>query len=157
AALARDPLLEEHAGQAHAPTRNYHGDIDGEVQLVHVSRGARIAGVRCGARRLAQQQHCRDSARHSCPLVAHHRRGMMGPTSASTRGDIVTHCDLANSAYQIRMSRHGPVTWVLLAAVILPALARPASAFVTPCHQGITTDALDAGLWPLGAASPTLS
>lgn len=40
---------------------------------------------------------------------------------------------------------------MLLALGILPALARPATAFVTACHQGITTDALGAGLWPLGA------
>jgi len=39
----------------------------------------------------------------------------------------------------------------------LLSFARPAAAFITDCHQGITTDALDAGLWPLGAASPPLS
>jgi len=55
------------------------------------------------------------------------------------------------------MSRHEPATSTLLAVGILLALARPATAFVTPCHQGITTDALDAGLWPLGAAAPPLS
>jgi hypothetical protein len=55
------------------------------------------------------------------------------------------------------MSRHERATSVLLGVGILLALARPAIAFVTPCHQGITTDALDAGLWPLGAASPPLS
>jgi len=46
---------------------------------------------------------------------------------------------------------------MLLAVGILLALARPATAFVTACHQGITTDALTPGLWPLGAASPPLS
>ncbi len=46
---------------------------------------------------------------------------------------------------------------MLLGVGILLALARPAIAFVTSCHQGITTDALVAGLWPLGAAAPPLS
>src|SRR5689334_5699575 len=55
------------------------------------------------------------------------------------------------------MSRYGRATLALLAAGILLALTRPATAFVTSCHQGITTDALDAGLWPLGAPSPPLS
>jgi hypothetical protein len=55
------------------------------------------------------------------------------------------------------MTRHGRATSRLLAVGILLALARPASAFVTACHQGITTDALAPGLWPLGAASPPLS
>jgi len=53
--------------------------------------------------------------------------------------------------------RRGRAVAALLAAVILSTLAAPATAFVTDCHQGITTDALDAGLWPLGAASPPLS
>ncbi|HXU60705.1 MAG TPA: hypothetical protein VN962_03330 [Polyangia bacterium] len=36
-------------------------------------------------------------------------------------------------------------------------LQSPARAFVTPCHQGITTDALAQSGWPLAATSPPLT
>lgn len=41
----------------------------------------------------------------------------------------------------------------LVGLLVLPA---PARAFVTPCHQGITTDALARSGWPLSATSPPL-
>ena len=59
--------------------------------------------------------------------------------------------------YPVFMRRHARAMSALLGAVSVLAVARPAAAFVTACHQAITTDALDAGLWPLGMASPPLS
>jgi hypothetical protein len=53
--------------------------------------------------------------------------------------------------------RRRRAAWVFGALLSTWVSARSVHAFVTDCHQGITTEALDAGLWPLGAASPPLS
>src|SRR4051794_35700130 len=47
------------------------------------------------------------------------------------------------------------ISWALFLA--FAAIARPARAFVTDCHQGISTEALGAAAWPLGTAPPALS